>query len=340
MLVPELAGGDRGVADVLVDELQVPRLADAEAIHGADLHVRHHLRRRNGDGLDVLVGIDAAGGEPVADPEIVRAAREGLGGLHRLAGGLLLFQRLLERLGVEADACRSAYSLATEMHWLSRLSRARMYIGVGTLFCVTLPAEIRYGIGVRMCAPSMPLPSRAEHEIVARRTPRRLLENFGVGHAVLGEEALVLGDEQRAGIGERDEAELGALHLGAGALRERAAGKLRLHRAEQRGGAGGALEEFAAARSTSVRCPSSSLCLSSSLVSGLRSANKKAAACSGPSLASSRSAALLVGPSLDRDAVTDGPVSVSQIIQASCQIGRSVILLRYGRWLTAEIGNR
>lgn len=34
-----------------------------------------------------------------------------------------------------------------------------MYIGVGTLFCVTLPDEIRYGIGDRMCAPSMPLPS-------------------------------------------------------------------------------------------------------------------------------------------------------------------------------------
>ena len=34
-----------------------------------------------------------------------------------------------------------------------------MYIGVGWLFCVTLPDEIRYGIGVRICAPSMPLPS-------------------------------------------------------------------------------------------------------------------------------------------------------------------------------------
>ena len=54
---------------------------------------------------------------------------------------------------------RSAYSLATEMHWLSRLSLARMYIGVGMLFWVTFPAEIRYGMGVRMCAPSMPLPS-------------------------------------------------------------------------------------------------------------------------------------------------------------------------------------
>src|SRR5438477_10897989 len=34
-----------------------------------------------------------------------------------------------------------------------------MYMGVGTLFCVTLPEEIRYGIGVSICAPSMPLPA-------------------------------------------------------------------------------------------------------------------------------------------------------------------------------------
>ena len=38
---------------------------------------------------------------------------------------------------------RSLYSTATEIACASRLSRARMYIGVGTLFCVTLPAEIR-----------------------------------------------------------------------------------------------------------------------------------------------------------------------------------------------------
>src|SRR5947209_19022170 len=60
---------------------------------------------------------------------------------------------------VSTPIARSVYSLATEMHCPLRLSRARMYIGVGTLFCVTLPAEIRYGIGVRICAPSMPLPS-------------------------------------------------------------------------------------------------------------------------------------------------------------------------------------
>src|SRR5262245_5215407 len=37
MPVPQLAGIDGGVADALVDELQVPRLAHAEAVHGADL---------------------------------------------------------------------------------------------------------------------------------------------------------------------------------------------------------------------------------------------------------------------------------------------------------------
>ncbi|MGY4435505.1 hypothetical protein ACVWWO_007982 [Bradyrhizobium sp. F1.13.1] len=69
------------------------------------------------------------------------------------------FSRAALKVDASTPSFRSAYSLATEMHWLSRLSRARMYIGVGWLFCVTLPAEIRYGIGVRICAPSMPLPS-------------------------------------------------------------------------------------------------------------------------------------------------------------------------------------
>ena len=53
----------------------------------------------------------------------------------------------------------------------------------------------------------MPLPRRAEHEIVARRAPGGLLQHLDVGHAVLGEEALFLGDDQRRGIGQRDEAE-------------------------------------------------------------------------------------------------------------------------------------
>ena len=104
MVLPDLAGHAGGVADVLVHELVVPRLADAEGVHVADLHVGHHLRRRHDDGRDVLVGIDAAGGQPVADPQVVRAAGEGHGALHFLAGRLLLGEGFLERRRVGLGA--------------------------------------------------------------------------------------------------------------------------------------------------------------------------------------------------------------------------------------------
>ena len=51
-------------------------------VHIADLHIGHHLRRRHDDGGDVLVGIDAAGGQPIAQPQVVRASREGHRYLH------------------------------------------------------------------------------------------------------------------------------------------------------------------------------------------------------------------------------------------------------------------
>ena len=118
MPLPQFAGGGGGEADALVDELLVPRLADAEHIHVADLHVGDHLRRRHDDGRDILVGIDAAGGQPVAHPEVMRAAREGHGGLDFLAC------RLLGREGVlQLEASRPtpvpAYSWATEIPWQS-----------------------------------------------------------------------------------------------------------------------------------------------------------------------------------------------------------------------------
>src|SRR6185503_19596675 len=103
MLAPDLAGVDSRVTDLLILELLVPRLADTEAIHRADLHVRDHLRRRHDDRLDVFVGIDAAGREPVADPAIVRAARERHRSLDRVARGLHLLESGLERLRVEAE---------------------------------------------------------------------------------------------------------------------------------------------------------------------------------------------------------------------------------------------
>ncbi len=55
-----------------------------------------------------------------------------------------------------------------------------------------------------------------------------------VGHAVFGEQALVLGDEQQAGVAQRDEAELGALVTsGPASLCERAGGEIQLGGGEQ-----------------------------------------------------------------------------------------------------------
>ena len=45
MVLPDVLRGDRREADAVGDGARVPRLADAEAVHLADLHVGDHLRR-------------------------------------------------------------------------------------------------------------------------------------------------------------------------------------------------------------------------------------------------------------------------------------------------------
>src|SRR6185436_9161549 len=61
---------------------------------------------------------------------------------------------------------------------------------------------------------------RAEHHVVARRAPRGLLGDLGVRQAVLVEQLFFLGDDQRRGIGERDEAQLHLLGLRTSRLGE------------------------------------------------------------------------------------------------------------------------
>jgi hypothetical protein len=97
MLVPDLVGVGRRVSELLVDELRIPRLADAEGVHGADLHVGDNLRRRHHDGGHVLVGIDAAGCEPITNPKIVRATREGHGDFRIAARCTFLGEGVLQR---------------------------------------------------------------------------------------------------------------------------------------------------------------------------------------------------------------------------------------------------
>jgi len=130
---PHFARGQRGEADLLVHELLVPRLADAEGVHVANLHVGHHLRRRNDDKVDVFVRIDATCRQPVAHPEIVRAAGKGHRDARRLSGRLLGREPLLERTGVQLDPSvgiflRDRDALAVFVQIEERVHRQRLLV--------------------------------------------------------------------------------------------------------------------------------------------------------------------------------------------------------------------
>ena len=169
----------------------------------------------------------------------------------------------------------------------------------------------------------MPLPSRAEHEVVARGAPRRLLGDLDVGHAVLGEEALLLGDEQRRRVGQRDEAELGALSP---------PGRRPARHARRREIAPCAAPSSAAVPALAFRnvaaADARACCVRSSVVIGLssslvrmliadasvarRSRPTKKAAAWRRAMRLPRTAALLVGPSLDLSRASPGVVGIVQ----------------------------
>ncbi len=54
----------------------------------------------------------------------------------------------------------------------------------------------------------------AQHQVVARRAPGRLLQHLDIGHAMLFEQTLFLGDDEGRRIGQGNEAKLGARDLG------------------------------------------------------------------------------------------------------------------------------
>ena len=132
------------------------------------------------------------------------------------------------------------------MHWPFRLSRARMYIGVGWLFCVTLPAEIRYGIGVRMCAPSMPLPSEPSTRL-SRVVPHDACFSTSTsGMPYLAKMPFSFATNSGAASVSAMKPSLAPFTSGPAACANAPRGKLRLCGAEQGGGAGARLQECAA----------------------------------------------------------------------------------------------
>src|SRR5437764_2864801 len=78
MVLPDVLRRDRGESDLVEDRPVVPRLADAESVHIAHPHVRHHLRRWNHNRFDVVQRVNAVRRQPVVDPHRMRAGGKGL----------------------------------------------------------------------------------------------------------------------------------------------------------------------------------------------------------------------------------------------------------------------
>ena len=152
-----------------------------------------------------------------------------------------------------------------------------MYIGVGWLFCVTLPAEIRYGIGVRMCAPSMPLPSPPSTRLSRVAPHDACFSTSTSGMPYLAKMPFSLATNSGAASVSAMKPSLAPFTSGPAACANARRGKLRLRGAEQRGGAGAGLQKRAAADCS--RCGSwLSLCVVLSVRSAAfaaASANKK-----------------------------------------------------------------
>src|SRR5262245_5712005 len=88
MVFPYLLRGDGRKTDAIGDGARVPRLTDTKTVHFADLHIRHHLRRRNSDQGNILIGVDTACAEPIAGPHSVGTWRKGHGKSHGTSFGL------------------------------------------------------------------------------------------------------------------------------------------------------------------------------------------------------------------------------------------------------------
>ncbi len=159
-----------------------------------------------------------------------------------------------------------------------------------------------------MCAPSMPLLPQPS-TMLSRVAPHdACLDDFDVGHAVFGEQALLLGDHQRRRIHQRDVAEDRLRHL-----RVRRLARMRRRReiASAAAPSSAAVPAVAFRKVRRLRPSGSCVGIAARHVVVLVAfgplspcvpvdRQQKSRSPSGARLCLPRSAALLVGPSLDR----------------------------------------
>ena len=198
---PDVLRGHGGEADAVHDRAVVPRLADAEAVHVADAHVGHHLRRRHGDRLDVLHRIDAVRRQPVVQPHGVGAGREGLG------EGVVLFL-----LGDQCGQAR-AVDRALVPQLVGKRDGLTVMVQAHQVGHVLLrPADAKLD-AVDQAVQHVGGVEFAIDQLVAHRSPRGFLGRDDLD-AVLLVEFHHRGHDHRGAVGQRDEADADFLLFG------------------------------------------------------------------------------------------------------------------------------
>ena len=215
MRFPDLGGGGGQVADVVLGDTHRPGITGGEGLHRAVLHALQGFRCRHLEQFYRLVGVDATGGQPVANPDLLVGLGEGVGSLEFAA---LLLAELVEearRRGFQVDGQVAildgvgggdAIALAHQ----HRQDHHRHLLAIGD-------GAFADHLGHRQ----LPLATidatagGAQHQVVAGGTPARLLAEIHL-QAVLGEEAFLDADHQGCGFKDRDVAEADGLHLQVG----------------------------------------------------------------------------------------------------------------------------
>lgn len=204
VILPNRLRGDGGETDVFRDGFRIPRFADAEAVHLADLHVGYHLWRRHGDERNIrastgsIAGIDASRSEVVAHPHRMSSGRECHREGHRHAFGLGIINEGLQCLRIIGDLAFVGVAerdgLAVAVHDPRDDYR---------LLWSTTEA---HGGGDRHAEKHVRGMNVAIRERITNRSPTRAFAHGGVD-AVFFEEAFFVRDDDGRAVSEGDDAE-------------------------------------------------------------------------------------------------------------------------------------
>ena len=198
MIRPQGVRRDGGKPTSIALRDRIPRFARAESIEASTGKIPHHHRRWNGDQGDVAVGINATRRQPVTQPKGMRAGWKRLGKHQRATHFDPFRSQAVQRAGVGLHRARVALGQR------DGLSAARE--NPGNHQRRGLVAENAETRGQRHAVEHLRGVNRAGLEGVARCGPTGDPHCLGV-QSLGREESAGHRDQQRCGIGQREESQ-------------------------------------------------------------------------------------------------------------------------------------